>query len=103
VLESYGPAITQALRRLDRATTVARKAVSLAEVTDNEWQLGGDEAWLGLEVGGIGGPGPQQRIGVLGGHREGVDEGDRSDLLGQLVGKRDALVHLHALQHHGLL
>jgi hypothetical protein len=33
------PAITQALRRLDRATTVAQKAVSLAEVTDKEWQL----------------------------------------------------------------
>jgi hypothetical protein len=33
------PGDHQALRRLDRATTVAQKAVSLAEVTDNEWQL----------------------------------------------------------------
>jgi hypothetical protein len=50
VLESYGPAVTQALRQLDRATTVAWKAVNLAEVTDNEWQLvkqaiGIDRGW----------------------------------------------------------
>jgi hypothetical protein len=39
VLETYGPAVTEALRQLDRATTVAWKAVHLAEVTDDEWQL----------------------------------------------------------------
>ena len=40
MLESYGPAVTQALRRLDGATTVARpQGGGLAEVTD-EWQLG---------------------------------------------------------------
>jgi len=50
VLETYGPAVTEALRQLDRATTVAWKAVSLAEVTDQEWQLvkrtiGIDRGW----------------------------------------------------------
>jgi len=50
VLETYGPAVTEALRQLDRATTVAWKAVSLAEVTDEEWQLvkraiGIDRGW----------------------------------------------------------
>jgi hypothetical protein len=39
VLETYGPVVTKALRQLDRATTVAWKAVNLAEVTDDEWQL----------------------------------------------------------------
>ena len=39
MLESYGPAITQGLRRLDPVTTVAPKAVRLAEATDEEWQL----------------------------------------------------------------
>jgi hypothetical protein len=39
VLETYGPAVTQALRQLDRVTTVAWKAVNLAEVTDDEGQL----------------------------------------------------------------
>jgi hypothetical protein len=39
VLETYGPAVTEALRQLDRATTVAWRAVHLAEVTDDEWQL----------------------------------------------------------------
>jgi hypothetical protein len=39
VLETYGPAVTEALRQLDRATTAAWKAVNLAEVTDDEWQL----------------------------------------------------------------
>jgi hypothetical protein len=29
VLETYGPAVTEALRQLDRATTVAWKAVNL--------------------------------------------------------------------------
>ena len=50
VLETYGPAVTEALRQLDRATTVAWKAVSLVEVTDVEWQLvkraiGIDRGW----------------------------------------------------------
>jgi hypothetical protein len=50
VLETYGPVITEALRQLDRATTVAWKAVNLAEVTDDEWQLvkhaiGIDRGW----------------------------------------------------------
>jgi hypothetical protein len=50
VLETYGPAVTEALRQLDRATTVAWKAVSLVEVTDDEWQLvkraiGIDRGW----------------------------------------------------------
>jgi hypothetical protein len=50
VLETYGPAVTEALRQLDRATTVAWKAVSLVEVTDEEWQLvkraiGIDRGW----------------------------------------------------------
>ena len=50
VLETYGPAVTEALRKLDRATTVAWKAVSLVEVTDDEWQLvkraiGIDRGW----------------------------------------------------------
>jgi hypothetical protein len=50
VLETYGPAVTEALRQLDRATTVAWKAVNLVEVTDEEWQLvkraiGIDHGW----------------------------------------------------------
>jgi hypothetical protein len=39
VLEIQGPAVTEALRQLDRATTVAWKAVNMVEVTDDEWQL----------------------------------------------------------------
>jgi hypothetical protein len=39
VLETYGPAVTEALRQLDQATTVAWKAMSLVEGTDEEWQL----------------------------------------------------------------
>src|SRR5215211_5681266 len=73
-----------------------------ATAGDAAVELGGDEAWLGLEVGGIGSPGRQEGVGVLGSDLEGVDEGDRPDLLGQLVAKWYALVHLHALQHHGL-
>jgi hypothetical protein len=38
VLGTYGPAVTEALRQLDQATTVAWKAMSLVEVTDEEWQ-----------------------------------------------------------------
>jgi hypothetical protein len=50
VLETYGPSVTEALRQLDRATTVAWKAVNLAEVTDDEGQLvkhaiGIDRGW----------------------------------------------------------
>ena len=50
VLETHGPVVTEALRQLDRATTVAWKAVSLVEVTDEEWQLvkraiGIDRGW----------------------------------------------------------
>jgi len=39
VLEIHGPVVTEALRQLDRATTVAWKAVNLVEMTDDEWQL----------------------------------------------------------------
>jgi hypothetical protein len=39
VLEIQGPAITQALRQLDRATTMAWKAMSMLGVTDDEWEL----------------------------------------------------------------
>ena len=39
VFETQGPVVTEALRRLDRANTVAWKAVNLVEVTDEEWQL----------------------------------------------------------------
>ena len=50
VLETYGPAVTEALRQLDRATTLAWKAVSLVEATDDEWQfvkyaIGIDRGW----------------------------------------------------------
>jgi hypothetical protein len=50
VLGTYGPVVTKALRQLDRATTVAWKAVNLAEVTDDEWRLvkhaiGIDRGW----------------------------------------------------------
>jgi hypothetical protein len=50
VLEIQGPAVTEALRQLDRATTVAWKAVNMVEVTDDEWQLvkraiGIDRGW----------------------------------------------------------
>jgi hypothetical protein len=42
--------VTEALRQLDRATTVAWKPVNLAEITDDEWQLvkhaiGIDRGW----------------------------------------------------------
>ena len=50
VLEIHGPVVTEALRQLDRATTVAWKAVNLVEVTDDEWRLvkraiGIDRGW----------------------------------------------------------
>ena len=50
VLEIQGPAITEALRQLDRATTMAWKAVDMVGVTDEEWarvkrELGIERAW----------------------------------------------------------
>ena len=50
VLEIQGPAITEALRQLDRATTMAWKAMNMRGVTDNEWELvkreiGIERAW----------------------------------------------------------
>jgi hypothetical protein len=39
VLEIQGPAITEALQQLDRATTMAWKAVNMLGVTDDEWEL----------------------------------------------------------------
>lgn len=50
VLEIQGPAITEALRQLDRATTLAWKAVNLVEATDEEWRfvkhaIGIDRGW----------------------------------------------------------
>jgi hypothetical protein len=38
-LEIQGPAITEALRQLDRATTMAWKAMHMLGVTDDEWEL----------------------------------------------------------------
>ena len=49
VLEIQGPAITEALRRLDRGTTLAWKAVNMLGVTDEEWKLVKRE--LGIERG----------------------------------------------------
>ena len=49
VLEIQGPAITHALRELDRATTMAWKAVNMLGVTDEEWGLIKRE--LGIERG----------------------------------------------------
>src|SRR5829696_4643123 len=46
-LEIQGPAIAEALRRLDRATTMAWKAVDMVGVTDEEWELAKRE--LGIE------------------------------------------------------
>ena len=50
VLEQHGPAITQALRQLDQATTAARKALDPAQPTQDEWRLvertsGIDRGW----------------------------------------------------------
>jgi hypothetical protein len=39
--------ITQAVRRLDRVTTVAGTAVSPAEATDEEWQLANQAIRIG--------------------------------------------------------
>ena len=49
VLEIQGPAITEALRQLDRATTMAWKAVDMLGVTDEEWGLVKRE--IGIERG----------------------------------------------------
>jgi hypothetical protein len=50
VLEIQGPAITEALRQLDRATTMAWKALGMLGMTDDEWELvkreiGIERAW----------------------------------------------------------
>lgn len=50
VLEQYGPAVTDALRQLDQATTAARQALNPVEPTEDEWQLvehatGIDRGW----------------------------------------------------------
>ena len=49
-LEIQGPAIIEALQKLDRATTMAWKALSMLGVTDEEWELvkrevGIERAW----------------------------------------------------------
>jgi hypothetical protein len=49
-LEMHGPAVTKALRRLDRATTAAWNAVNPVDPTDDEWRLvkhavGIDRGW----------------------------------------------------------
>jgi hypothetical protein len=48
-IEIQGPAITEALRELDRATTMAWKAVNMLGVTDDEWKLVKRE--IGIERG----------------------------------------------------
>jgi hypothetical protein len=50
VLEQHGPAVTQALRQLDQATTAAWQALSPVEPTDDELRLveratGIDRGW----------------------------------------------------------
>jgi hypothetical protein len=50
VLQIQGSAVTEALQRLDRATTMAWKAVNMLGVTDEEWELvkcevGIDRGW----------------------------------------------------------
>jgi hypothetical protein len=49
VLETHSPAVIEALRQLDRAATAAWKAVSMAEATEDEWQL--VERRLGIDHG----------------------------------------------------
>jgi hypothetical protein len=49
-LELHGPAVTNALRRLDRATTAAWSAVNPVDPTEDEWRLveravGIDRGW----------------------------------------------------------
>jgi hypothetical protein len=38
-LELHGPAVTNALRRLDQATTAAWNAVNRVDPTEDEWRL----------------------------------------------------------------
>jgi hypothetical protein len=50
VLEQHGPAVTEALRQLDQATTAAQEALDPAEPTQDEWRLverttGIDRGW----------------------------------------------------------
>ena len=50
MLERHGPLVTEALRRLDRATTLAWQAVNLVQATDDEWRfvkhaIGIDRGW----------------------------------------------------------
>jgi hypothetical protein len=49
VLKTHGPAVTDALRQLERAATAAWKAVTMAEATEDEWQL--IERRLGIDRG----------------------------------------------------
>ena len=70
VLETYGPAVTEALRQLDRATTLTWKAVNLFKVTDEEWQfvkraIGIDRGWDAAYrlVSTLDLPGPPANIG----------------------------------------
>ena len=49
VLDIQGPAIAEALRQLDRATTMAWKASRMHGVTDEEWELVKRE--IGIERG----------------------------------------------------
>ena len=49
-LETHGPVVTEALRQLDRATTLAWQAVNLVQATDDEWRfvkhaIGIDRGW----------------------------------------------------------
>jgi hypothetical protein len=48
-LELHGPAVTKALRRLDRATTAAWNAVNPVDPTEDEWRL--VERAVGLDRG----------------------------------------------------
>jgi hypothetical protein len=50
VLEQHGPAVTEALRQLDQATTAARQALHPVQPTEDEWRLveratGIDRGW----------------------------------------------------------
>ena len=50
VLEQHGPAVTEALRQLDQATTAAREALDPVQPTADEWRLveratGIDRGW----------------------------------------------------------
>ena len=50
VLEQHGPAVSEALRQLDQATTAAREALDPVHPTQDEWRLverttGIDRGW----------------------------------------------------------